>query len=135
MSTLLDVKGLTVEFPTSGGIVRAVEDFDLSLNAGETLAMVGESGSGKSTAALARPAADPAKRPDVSHRAEILFEGGICAAWPRANCGKIRGSRVGMIFQDPMMALNPVFRSAGRSRSRSGCTRSCRESRGARARD
>jgi oligopeptide/dipeptide ABC transporter ATP-binding protein len=108
MSTLLDVKGLTVEFPTSGGTVRAVEDFDLSLNTGETLALVGESGSGKSTAALALLGLIPEAAGRITS-GEILFEARDLRRLSPRELRKVRGSRVGMIFQDPMVALNPVF--------------------------
>jgi ABC-type dipeptide/oligopeptide/nickel transport system ATPase component len=53
MSRLLKVENLSVHFPTTRGVVRAVEELSLAIEAGETLALVGESGSGKSTAALA----------------------------------------------------------------------------------
>lgn len=108
MSTLLDVKGLTVEFPTSGGIVRAVEDFDLAINAGETLALVGESGSGKSTAALALLGLIPEAAGRISS-GEVRFEARDLRCLSPRELRKVRGNRVGMIFQDPMVALNPVF--------------------------
>ena len=91
MSTLLDVKGLTVEFPTSGGTVRAVEDFDLSLNTGETLALVGESGSGKSTAALALLGLIPEAAGRITS-GEILFEARDLRRLSPRELRKVRGS-------------------------------------------
>ena len=88
--------------------MRAVEDFDLSLNAGETLALVGESGSGKSTAALALLGLIPEAAGRISS-GEILFEARDLRRLSPRELRKVRGSRVGMIFQDPMVALNPVF--------------------------
>jgi oligopeptide/dipeptide ABC transporter ATP-binding protein len=108
MTRLLAIEGLSVRFPTTRGDVHAVEDLSFAIRAGETVALVGESGSGKSTAALAllRLTPDTAGR-NVSGR--VLFEGRDLLALTADELRAIRGRRVGMIFQDPMMALNPVF--------------------------
>ena len=108
MSTVLQVEDLSVEFRTSRGTVRAVQYLTFSVSAGETVAIVGESGSGKSTAALAclRLIPDPPGR-IVSGR--ILLESRDILALDDAALRAVRGRQVAMIFQDPMMALNPVF--------------------------
>jgi peptide/nickel transport system ATP-binding protein len=106
MTPLLSVRGLSVEFPTREGPVRAVEDLSFDMAPGDTLALVGESGSGKSTVALAllRLIASPGR----IVRGEILFEGRDLATLREEEIRGIRGRDIAMIFQDPMMALNPV---------------------------
>jgi peptide/nickel transport system ATP-binding protein len=106
MTPLLSVRGLSVEFPTREGPVRAVEDLSFDMAPGDTLALVGESGSGKSTVALAllRLIASPGR----IVRGEMLFEGRDLATLREEEIREIRGRDIAMIFQDPMMALNPV---------------------------
>jgi oligopeptide/dipeptide ABC transporter ATP-binding protein len=106
MSPLLSVRGLSVEFPTRQGPVRAAEDLSFHIARGDTLALVGESGSGKSTVALAllRLVASPGR----IVRGEILFDGRDLAALSEEEIRQVRGRDIAMIFQDPMMALNPV---------------------------
>ncbi len=108
MSAVLQVEDLSVEFRTSRGTVRAVENLGFSVGAGETVAIVGESGSGKSTAALAclRLIAEP---PGRIASGRVLLEGRDILALDDAGLRAVRGRQVAMIFQDPMMALNPVF--------------------------
>jgi len=108
MTSLLSVENLAVAFPTSRGLAKAVDDLSFSIGHGETLALVGESGSGKSTAALAVNGLLPrAARPSVSGR--VLFDGrDLLTLTPRA-LRQVRGNTIGMIFQDPSTALNPVF--------------------------
>ncbi|MCC7272725.1 MAG: ABC transporter ATP-binding protein [Alphaproteobacteria bacterium] len=108
MTDLLRVEGLSVEFPTARGVVRAVADLSFALGRGETVALVGESGSGKSTAALSLLRLVPPGTGRVS-AGRVLLDGEDLLALPAAALRKVRGARVGMIFQDPMMALNPVF--------------------------
>jgi ABC-type microcin C transport system duplicated ATPase subunit YejF len=108
MSRLLKVENLSVHFPTTRGVVRAVEELSLAIEAGETLALVGESGSGKSTAALAIMGLideAAARIPSGS----VHFEGSDLRRLSPQALRQVRGRRIGMIFQDPMMALNPVF--------------------------
>ncbi|MGE0752437.1 MAG: ABC transporter ATP-binding protein [Variibacter sp.] len=108
MSALLHVEGLSVQFPTDRGPVRAVEDLSFSVSPGETVAMVGESGSGKSTAALSLlRLIEPGGGQIAAGR--ILFDGTDILALPPRRLREVRGGRIGMIFQDPMMALNPIF--------------------------
>ena len=100
---LLSVRNLRTEFRTRRGIVTAVNDVSFDLAPGESLGLVGESGSGKSVMmqsvlGLAKPAAG-----------EVFFEGRDLAKLPRRELRKVRGNRIGMIFQDPMKSLNPVL--------------------------
>ena len=108
MSALLQVEGLSVRFPTTRGDVAALEDLSFEMREGETVALVGESGSGKSTAALALSRLIPESTGRVIS-GRVMFEGRDLLALPVQALREVRGRRIGMIFQDPMMALNPVF--------------------------
>ena len=107
MTRLLDVRDLTVRFRTTLGTVAAVENLSFGIEAGEVLALVGESGSGKSTAALAllRLIAEP---PGEIGSGQVMFEGIDLLRLPMPAMRRMRGRQIAMIFQDPMMALNPV---------------------------
>ncbi|MGV8950083.1 MAG: ABC transporter ATP-binding protein [Cypionkella sp.] len=105
---LLDVRGLRTWFETPKGTVKAVDGVDLTLQRGEILGLVGESGSGKSITGFSLLGlVDP---PGKVVEGEIRFLGedlrGASAKRQRA----LRGNRIAMIFQDPMMTLNPVLR-------------------------
>ncbi|WP_417719944.1 ABC transporter ATP-binding protein [Salipiger sp.] len=105
---LLEVRGLKTWFETPKGTVKAVDGVDLTLDRGEILGLVGESGSGKSITgfSLLGLVDPPGKVVDGS----ILFNGeDLRAASPR-RLRDLRGNRIAMIFQDPMMTLNPVLR-------------------------
>ena len=106
---LLAVEGLTVGFNTEQGPIRVVEDVSFELNPGEMLGLVGESGCGKSVTAqtVMRLLPSPPARIDAGR---IMFEGGDLASAPEARMQKIRGNRIGMIFQEPMTSLNPTQR-------------------------
>ena len=108
MSAVLQVEDLAVRFRTTRGTVNAVDGLSFAIGEGETVALVGESGSGKSTAALAllRLIADP---PGRIAAGRILFEGRDILALREVELREVRGGRIAMIFQDPMMALNPVY--------------------------
>jgi len=102
---LLEVKDLSVELQTHRGPAYAVRDVSFSLQPGGTLGIVGESGSGKSLTVLALMGLLP-ERARVT--GSIVFEGKELVGQPeRAMCA-LRGDRIGMIFQEPMTALNPV---------------------------
>ncbi|MER5964689.1 ABC transporter ATP-binding protein [Streptomyces sp. NPDC002057] len=105
---LLDVQGLDVEFTTpDGGTLHAVRDVSFTLRGGETLAVVGESGSGKSTTALALLGMLPGTGRVAGGSVRLDGEDLVTAGEERLRA--VRGVRVGMIFQDPMTALNPVL--------------------------
>jgi len=108
MSVVLEVEDLSVHFRTTLGVVKAVEGLTFAVREGETVAIVGESGSGKSTVALAalRLIPDP---PGKIVSGRIRFEGQDILALADAELRTVRGRRIAMIFQDPMMALNPVY--------------------------
>ncbi|MGA7269766.1 MAG: ABC transporter ATP-binding protein [Acidimicrobiia bacterium] len=105
---LYSVEDLTVEYTTRIGPVRAVDDVSLEINKGEILGLVGESGCGKSTLgkALMRLHTGPARI--TSGR--LLFDGHDLMELSDRRMREIRGSRLGMVFQDPMTSLNPVQR-------------------------
>ena len=106
--SLLEVDGLTIALPSGGERAEAVSDVSFTLDRGEILCIVGESGSGKSVCASAIVGLLP---PGLSRRAgKIGFEGRDLARLPEAALRAIRGARIGMIFQEPMTALNPLLR-------------------------
>ena len=105
---LLEVEGLRMHFFTKAGVVRAVDDASFSVERGRILGLVGESGSGKSmTGYSIMGLVDPPGR-IVSGR--IRFEGRDLAELDARAWRRVRGNRIAMIFQDPMMTLNPVLR-------------------------
>ena len=105
---LLSVRNLSIEFPTSAGILRAVDDVTWSVSAGETLAILGESGSGKSVSASA--VMDLVDVPPARITGgEILFKGQDLLKQPRHARKALNGKAISMIFQDPLAALNPVY--------------------------
>ena len=106
--TLLSVDNLTVAFATGRGPVNAVESVTLSIAPGEVLGIVGESGSGKSVTALAIMGLLP--RPPARVLAgRIVFEGTELLGLSERGLRRIRGPGIGMVFQEPMSSLNPVF--------------------------
>ncbi|MFE7537079.1 dipeptide ABC transporter ATP-binding protein [Streptomyces rhizosphaericola] len=105
---LLEVRNLGVEFTApDGSALRAVRGVSFTLRRGETLAVVGESGSGKSTTALALTRMLPGTG-RVS-TGSVLLDGQDLATASAEELRAVRGARIGMIFQDPMTALNPVL--------------------------
>ena len=108
MRPLLDIRGLHTEFRTGAGIVRAVDGISYTVNAGETVAIVGESGSGKSDGAMSilRLIPDPPGRITAG---EVLFDGRDLLKLSEEEMRRLRGSQIGMIFQEPMTSLNPVL--------------------------
>jgi len=104
---LLSVRGLKTYFHTFGGVVKAVDGVDFDLAPGEILGLVGESGGGKSMIGFSiMGLIDPPGRIEAG---EIRFEGQDLLRLDEAGMRKMRGKRVGMIFQDPMTALNPLY--------------------------
>ncbi|MGH7426657.1 MAG: ABC transporter ATP-binding protein [Candidatus Methylomirabilales bacterium] len=104
---VLEVRDLRVHFSTDFGTVEAVGGISYTLGPGETLAIVGESGSGKSVGALAILGLVPPPGKVVS--GAILFQGRDLLRLEEGQLRKIRGNRIGMIFQDPLTSLNPVL--------------------------
>jgi peptide/nickel transport system ATP-binding protein len=105
---LLAVQGLRTHFFTRAGVVRAVEDVSFDVARGEVVALVGESGSGKSMTAYSIMGLIDAPGRIVG--GTIRFEGRDLAMLSPEAMRQVRGSRIAMIFQDPMMTLNPVLR-------------------------
>ncbi len=105
---LLEVNNLKTYFFTRGGVVKAVDDVSFTIKPGETLGLVGESGCGKSVTALSvmRLVADP---PGKIVGGEINFSGENILEKNQNEMTDLRGSKISMIFQDPMTSLNPVF--------------------------
>lgn len=104
---LLSVRGLKTHFHTFGSVVKAVDGVDFDLAPGEILGLVGESGGGKSMIGFSiMGLIDPPGRIEAG---EIRFEGQDLLRLDEAGLRKMRGKRIGMIFQDPMTALNPLY--------------------------
>ena len=106
--TLLDINNLSTHFFTDEGVVPAVENVSFKVMKGETLGLVGESGCGKSVTSLSimRLIESP---PGQIVNGSIIFEGKDLTKLSQKEMEDIRGNRIGMIFQEPMTSLNPVF--------------------------
>jgi len=109
VSPLLEVRNLRVRFRTDGGMITPVDDVSFTLNRGETLAVVGESGSGKSVTSLAIMGLLPKSKHRELH-GQILFDGRNLLEATESSMLTLRGTQIGMIFQEPMSSLNPVLR-------------------------
>ena len=105
---LLTVKNLDVTFRTPSGAFEAVKDANFAIKKGETLALVGESGSGKSVSAMSIMQLLPYPLASHSERSSIIFEGLELVGAKDKIMRNIRGSQIGMIFQEPQSALNPL---------------------------
>jgi oligopeptide/dipeptide ABC transporter ATP-binding protein len=112
VAALLDVRHLSTQFTTRGGVVRAVDDVSWDVREGETVALVGESGCGKSVSALSvmRLVSAPAGRIVAG---EIWFRGKDLLRLSEEEMRRVRGREIAMVFQEPMTSLNPVL-SVGR---------------------
>ena len=108
MEPLLKVRGLRTYFFTEAGTARAVDGVDLDIGKGEVVGLVGESGSGKSVTALSvlRLIPDP---PGRIVSGSITYKGRDLLKMPLEDIRNIRGQEIGMVFQEPMTSLNPVF--------------------------
>ena len=107
MSAILEIGNLNVRIPAEAGTVHAVRGVSMTLNAGETLCVVGESGSGKSMSALSVMGLLP---PGAIRQADhIRFDGQELQSLPARGMERLRGDRIGMIFQEPMTSLNPAY--------------------------
>ena len=104
---LIEIEDLNVQFVTSHGTVRAVEDLSYSVHPGEMVAIVGESGSGKSVSALAIMRLLP---PGTARtQGSVRFDGRELLHLSEEEMRRIRGREIAMIFQEPMTSLNPVL--------------------------
>lgn len=108
MKTILDVKNLSVSFDVYGGEVQAVRDVSFQVKEGEAVAIVGESGSGKSVTAqtIMRLIQTP---PGKIKQGSIVFDQQELLSLSEKEMQKVRGKKIGMIFQDPMTSLNPTM--------------------------
>ena len=107
--SFLEIKDLSIHFFTDEGVVRAVNNVNLSIEKGDALGLVGETGAGKTTTALGilNLIPDP---PGRIVSGEIWCDGENLLEKSAAEMRRIRGDKISMIFQDPMTALNPVIR-------------------------
>ena len=107
MSHLLEVKDLEVKFALRLGELTAINGVSFTLDRGERLGIVGESGAGKSVTGFA--IINLLSKPGYISAGRVLFEGQELSRLPEEKMREIRGNRISMIFQDPMMTLNPVL--------------------------
>jgi oligopeptide/dipeptide ABC transporter ATP-binding protein len=105
---LLEVNDLNVRFATEDGIVRAVDGISFELERGKVIGIVGESGSGKSVTAMTLMGLT--RGVNARFEGEVLYKGTDLLQISDADMQKFRGNELGMIFQDPMTSLNPVYR-------------------------
>jgi oligopeptide/dipeptide ABC transporter ATP-binding protein len=108
MTPLLEVRDLTVTFPTRTGVARAADGVSFSIAGGETLALVGESGSGKTVTALSLLRLLP-EAARVAPESRVLFDGRDVMALDAEALRRVRGAAMAMVFQEPMTSLNPVL--------------------------
>lgn len=108
MAPILEVENLVVKFNTLEGTVNAVNGVSFAAEAGKTLGIVGESGCGKSVSVLSIMGLIP-DPPGKIETGRIQFQGKDLLALDTKAMEKVRGARIGMVFQDPMTSLNPVL--------------------------
>jgi peptide/nickel transport system ATP-binding protein len=105
---ILDARNIAVDFKVEGGMVNAVRDVSFQLHKGETIALVGESGSGKSVTARTVMRL-LSRRATIKPGTRITLSGQNIVSMSDRQMRKLRGSKVSMIFQEPMSSLNPVY--------------------------
>jgi peptide/nickel transport system ATP-binding protein len=105
---LLDVRDLRVHFPTDDGLVKAVDGLTFEIQSGETLGVVGESGSGKSVSFLT--VMGLINRKSAIVEGEVFFQGQDLLKLSNEELQEVRGSKIAMIFQDPMTSLHPFYK-------------------------
>ncbi len=106
-TAMLDVRDLRIHFPTDDGLVKAVDGVSFTLERGRTLGVVGESGSGKSVTSLGILGLYHRENSQISGR--IYLDGEDLVAAEQARVRELRGSKVAMIFQDPLSSLHPYY--------------------------
>ena len=104
---ILEVEHLKVEFPTRRGTLTALDDISYSIAPGEVLGVVGESGAGKSITGLA--VIGLLEPPGRIAAGEVRLEGRRIDNLPHEELRRLRGRRIGVIFQDPLTSLNPLY--------------------------
>jgi peptide/nickel transport system ATP-binding protein len=104
---VLDVKNLSIDIPLAEGMLHAVDGIDIHVDKGETLCIVGESGCGKSLTSLAVMDLLPKKA--IRRLERLDLAGASILDYSEQQMSDIRGSKMGMIFQEPMTSLNPAF--------------------------
>lgn len=109
ISNVLEIKNMHTYFYTDSGVVKSVDGVDIELKKGSTLGIVGESGSGKSVTALSVMGLLMGTTGKIAE-GEILFDGEDIVKFTNEQKRKMRGSKISMIFQEPMTSLNPVMR-------------------------
>lgn len=109
MSRLLEIDDLRVSFARDGALVPAVRGVSFSMDKGEVLCIVGESGSGKSVTAKSILQLNP-EDSTFYEQGRILFDGSDLLGMSRRQLNRYAGTRISMIFQDPLTSLNPVYR-------------------------
>ena len=107
-SSILDVDGLETVFQTRAGAIHAVNSVSFTLKPGELLGVVGESGSGKSVTMMSLIGLLPSPPAEIRN-GRVYFDGREILGLPEKELRLIRGREIGLIFQDPMTSLNPVF--------------------------
>src|SRR5260221_612742 len=105
---VLSVRNLKVEFPTRRGTLTAIDDVSFDIAPGEILGVVGESGAGKSITGTA--VIGLIEPPGRIASGQVLLRGERIDNLPADEMRKIRGKRIGMVFQDPLTSLNPLYR-------------------------
>ena len=108
-TTLLDLKNAEIKFRVEGGVVNAVNDISFDIIKGETLAIVGESGSGKSVTARTIMKMLP-KNASIGSKFNISFKGVDISNFTQDQMRQVRGDRITMIFQEPLISLNPLHK-------------------------
>ncbi len=108
-SPIIDIRNLSLEFPSRHGAVKALSDVSLTVNAGEIVGLVGESGSGKSVIAMTTMRLLPTGQFSVSD-GSVSVLGRDVLGMTRAELEERRGKDIAMVFQEPMNALNPTMR-------------------------
>ena len=104
-NSLIEIRDLSVSFPSEVGTVQAVRNISLDIRAGEVLGIVGESGSGKTVTSLAAIGLLPES---ATVSGSVMFNGVNLLDLNDDQMSKYRGNQISMIFQDPLSALNPV---------------------------